>query len=346
MLTGIGKGAHQVCAYGTDPDVGAIPLGCLAVSVANPWGFVDTLTLAVGGARATGWAIDPDTPGPISVQLVVDGAVVGTATADTARPDVGNAYPGYGPNHGFDFIAPIPAGRHNVCVVAVNQGAGANAQLGCATLTNAANPFGFLDSGAEVPGGVRVTGWAIDPDTVSPVVVNVTVDGAAAASGPANIGRPDVGNAYPAYGPNHGFDFTVPTSPGARKVCVVAVNQGPGSDTPLGCKTVTVGGNPVGFLDTADPATGGIRVTGWAVDPDTADPVTVRVTVGGTVVGTTVANIARSDIAAAYPGYGPNHGFDVTVPASSGSRTVCAIAVNLASGTGDSQVGCRTVTVP
>ena len=41
-----------------------------------------------------------------------------------------------------------------------------------------------------------------------------------------------------------GYDAIVPAAPGARRVCVVAINQGGGSDTELGCAPVDVPARP------------------------------------------------------------------------------------------------------
>jgi hypothetical protein len=51
---------------------------------------------------------------------------------------------------------------------------------------------------------LRVSGWAIDPDTAAPIDVHTYVDGAFAGATRADQPRPGVGNGYPGYGPNHG----------------------------------------------------------------------------------------------------------------------------------------------
>ena len=86
-------------------------------------------------------------------------------------------------------------------------------------------------------------GWAIDPDTTSPIFLWVTVDGVgrhvqAAAS------RPDVGAAHPAYGDNHGFSVSIAASPGSHRVCVTAANVSIGKHTSLGCRSATVRSGP------------------------------------------------------------------------------------------------------
>jgi hypothetical protein len=88
--------------------------------------------------------------------------------------------------------------------------------------------------------GLRVAGWAIDPDASGPSEVAVTVDGSGAATAAAADRRPDVWDAHPPYGPHHGFSLLVPATPGVREVCVTALNRGSGTDRLLGCRSVTV----------------------------------------------------------------------------------------------------------
>jgi len=102
------------------------------------------------------------------------------------------------------------------------------------------SPFGSLDVVTGNTGSVRVQGWAIDPDTVSPVQVHVYVDGASLAT-TAGVVRPDVGAAFPAYGDGHGYDVTLGAAPGAHRVCAYAINVGAGANTALGCRNVSVG---------------------------------------------------------------------------------------------------------
>jgi hypothetical protein len=97
----------------------------------NPIGHVDRVASTSKGLHITGWAIDPDTAAAIDVQILVDGKQVRGATANTDRPDVGAAHPGFGNAHGFDAVL-HPRRHTSVCVVAVNSGPGADRQLGCA----------------------------------------------------------------------------------------------------------------------------------------------------------------------------------------------------------------------
>lgn len=104
-------------------------------------------------------------------------------------------------------------------------------------------PQGHLDRAAysRAAGGVRVTGWARDPDTPEPIDVHVHVDGVPVAARRADLARPDVAAVVPGAGPRHGFDLTLALDRGVRRVCVYGINVGGGRDNPeLGCRDVVV----------------------------------------------------------------------------------------------------------
>jgi hypothetical protein len=295
--------------------------------------------------RVAGWAVDGETNNSIDVHVYVDNAGAAITTANQQRGDIGAAYPTYGSAHGYDVTFPISPDAQIVCTYAISQGAGINSQLGCSYVPH--NPFGSLDLVEGRAGGIRVAGWAIDPDTSGLVAVHVYIDGAFAAAVPTGLSRPDVASQYPGYGDGHAFDGVISSvAPGPHTVCAYAINTGSGNaNTQIGCRSVVVGGNPFGSLDLVAPAGGGVRVAGWAIDPDTTDPVAIHIYVDNTWKAAFVAGTARSDLSGF--GYGPNHAFDAVVSGvGSGTHSVCAWAINSGSGTSNSLVGCRNVTVP
>ena len=127
-----------------------------------------------------------------------------------------------------------------MCAYAINVASGGNALLGCRDVVTTGPPFGSLDVVTAGAGSVRVQGWSIDPDTAAPVSVHVYVDGAVLAT-VAEVDRPDVGAAFPAYGAAHGYDVTLGATPGNHRVCAYAIDTGAGANTELGCRTVSVG---------------------------------------------------------------------------------------------------------
>jgi hypothetical protein len=224
--------------------------GSSAASASLPHGYLDSVTAAGTAVTVGGWVFDPDAPhATVSVRVSVDGRQVAETAAGASRPDVGRAYPAAGAAHGFLWWGTVPAGTHQVCVDAVNQGPGSTTRLGCRSVTvpgptaaSASLPRGHLDSVTASGTAVTATGWTFDPDAPRVTVpVLVYVDGAEVGRTDAGTSRPDVGRKYPAAGSAHGYEWTGTASRGTHEVCTVAVNQGPGSSNPrLGCRTVTV----------------------------------------------------------------------------------------------------------
>ncbi|MCW2701416.1 MAG: N-acetylmuramoyl-L-alanine amidase, family 2 [Blastococcus sp.] len=247
----ISAGTHRVCAYGINvgAGVGNSGLGCAAVTVAagawNPVGRLDTVTVDGRDVTVTGWALDHDTAtDPIRVHVYVDGVGVRSLAADTARPDIGAALAGVGPDHGFSTRLTLASGSHRVCAYAINVGGGTgNVGLGCQNVSMPAaayNPVGALDPVVVTSGTLIVQGWAYDPDApTAPIRVHVYVDGRGVSTA-AELPRSDIAALHPAAGARHGYTTTVPVTPGSHSVCAYGINVGAGTqNTTLGCRTVS-----------------------------------------------------------------------------------------------------------
>ena len=91
-----------------------------------------------------------------------------------------------------------------------------------------------------------------------------------------------------------------------------------------------------------DAGSGSLHLAGWALDPDVWTPIAVHVYLDGVGVMALTAQGARPDVDAVYA-RGPNHGFDVLVPAAAGAHTVCVYAID-ANGGPNALLGCRTAT--
>jgi len=352
---GLPGGRHEVCVFAINipPGIANPLLGCRTIDVAprtDPFGSFDSLSSpAPGQLRARGWAIDPDTVDPIAVHLYANGAFAGAVTASAVRNDVAAAHPASGPNHGFDTVIPVPGGRVQVCAYAINVGPpGVNTPLGCRSAQlPTGNPFGNFEAlTSPGPGQVRIRGWAIDPDTTAPVTLHVYANGVFVGAPTAAGIRNDVGAAYPAYGAAHGFNTVVSVPGGRTDVCVFALNvAGGNANTLLGCRTAQLPtGNPVGnFEALTSPGPGQVRIRGWAIDPDTVNALTMHVYVNGSFAGTAGAGLPRPDVAAVFPAYGPNHGFDTTLSVSGLPADVCVFALNAGPGTANTLLGCRRI---
>jgi hypothetical protein len=201
---------------------------------------VDSVTAGPGSVTAAGWAIDPDSAAPIMVQMYVDGSANAVVWASRPRPDVGAAFPAFGANHGFNLTMAATPGRHTVCLFAINTGPGSSRQLSCHIVSTTNNPIGHVDSVSSGPSTVTAAGWAVDPDSPAPIMVQMYVDGRANAVTWASRPRPDIAAAYPSAGPNHGFTLTMRTTPGLHRVCLFAINTGPGTSRQISCHTANV----------------------------------------------------------------------------------------------------------
>lgn len=231
-VTAVNVGAGHDAQLGTCTTVRAV--------ASAPDGRVDQVAPVSGGVSVRGWAIDGDTAKPINVDVYVDG-VGKRFPADVVRSDIGAAYPAFGAAHGYQATVAAKPGPHQVCVYAINTGAGsANTTLGCRTVQVASPPAGRLDSVTPGAGAVTVNGWAYDPDTgAAPIALRVTV-GKATTAAKTGAARPDVQKVYPAAGAKAGYAAKVAAPTGVSQVCVTAVDPGGASDTALGCKSVTV----------------------------------------------------------------------------------------------------------
>ncbi|AYG04280.1 hypothetical protein [Gryllotalpicola protaetiae] len=353
ITVGLPAGTHQYCVYGISGTGHANALiGCRTVTSLpdNPTGNFESLSLGSTSSRTatvTGWAVDGNTSDPIDVHFYVNGRWTAMLTADGNRPDVARAMPGIGAAHGFSGQLTLPTGTDVVCAYGINTGAGTtNPQLGgCRTVVvGTGAPQGNFEGVAYVNGRAQATGWAFDPDQSGPISVKVTVNGVAAATGTADGNRPDVANALPGYGAAHGFSVQAVIPFGTSTVCVIAGNVGAGSDKTLGCRTVsTPSGPPYGNFEGATVANGKATVTGWAIDPDTAGPATIKATVGSQTVGTFTAGSTRADVAAAFPAYGTSHGFSQSLTIPVGTNSLCLTAVNVGPAAADTSLGCKTV---
>jgi hypothetical protein len=306
----------------------------------NPFGAVDAVTAVAGGVRVRGWVIDPTTTSPIRVHVYVDGVGRANVPASISRTDVGRAYPGSGVKHGYDVVVHTTPGARQVCVYGIDVGEGGNVRLGCRTVTVSSNPFGALDRAVMDRGRLRVSGWALDPDTNNPIRVDIYANGRGLASLVADRERPDVAAKF-GRGSRHGFDARLRIAPGTHEIKAYAIHVGGGTNRLIGTRRVSWNGNPFGRLDSVTPVGGGrVRVVGWAIDGETTAPIRVDIYRDGGGVASVTANVDRPDLAPL--GHGTAHGFDATVSVGAGSHEVCAYAIDVGAGS-NVRFGCAQV---
>ncbi|MGZ6962691.1 MAG: glucosaminidase domain-containing protein [Acidimicrobiia bacterium] len=299
-----------------------------------PSGGLDGVTLTPAGYHATGWAIAPGTANPIDVDLYMNGTMLGRVNASGNRPDVQTAFPPYGPNHGYDVTFPATSDGM-FCAYAIDPNRRVNPLLGCRSVSRL--PTGSLDGVTLSPAGIRATGWAIAPLTQNPINVDLYLDGTMLSRVGAAGSRPDVGAAFPANGPNHGYDVTLPVVRGGR-LCAYAIDPNLLGNPLLGCRMIST--SPGGTLDGVTNSLSGTRVMGWAMSPVTAGSINVDFYVNGVMLTRVLASASRADIGAMFPANGSAHGYDLVLPATNG--TLCVYAIDPTGGNNPS-VGCRTI---
>lgn len=239
-----------------------------------PTGWVGSVERRPDALRVVGWVRPSSGTGAVTVDMTDNGqVVVAGITANIVRSDVG-AY-------GFDTMilaSAVPGGlppANHVCVQTTD---GASV-IACTDYSLAVNPFGNLESASQSGAGiVKVSGWALDPDTASPIGVHLYVDGTFATGTSAGVDHHDQSSGFAGYGGGHGFDTVVTTATGTHSVCAYGINVGAGQNWQLGnCRTVQVNGLPVAPTGLSlAPRDTGILVS-WNQDPvNTVDGVTLE----------------------------------------------------------------------
>ena len=319
------KGTHKVCVYGANS---GMLLGCKSVDVPyTTAGHIDSAQVRNGNIEISGWAADLQKTTSSYVWVNVNGK--GNAyLANQSTPWFETLFPGRGSNHGFNLSVPAENGNNQVCIY-VN-----SAQVDCKDV-QVSSDQGHLDSVTAVPGGVKISGWNIDflgNQTNSFIWVDSNGIGQPLST---NVDLPWLNILYPGHGTNHGFEYVIPANKtGIQKICVKSAR----SAILLGCENVNVPYLEAGSLDSVQATSGTINVSGWAVDLRLKTSGYVWINIDG-MGRAYAADSVRAWFDALFAGYGPNHGFDLSIPASTGTHEVCAYVLK-------TKIGCRTVNVP
>jgi hypothetical protein len=238
----LNDGTNTVCALAQNVGAGSpTQLGCRTVPLpGSPVGAIDRVSRHSNVATFTGWAFDYDAADTaLTVVAGIGGRYAASVVTTVSRPDVNALLHGTGA-HGFQLDVPLPAGTTGICIDAANVGPGSPSRLGCATVTVPISPIGALDSVTVQGNSAVVNGWTFDFNAPSEAIgVVIDVGSVHAAWGPTPVDRGDVNQAYQITG-THGFSATVSLPTGDSTICAYGVNVGPGSNSLLGCRTVTV----------------------------------------------------------------------------------------------------------
>jgi len=345
----IGFGRTTVCVDAIDVSVsGSTSLGCRVYDrpQSYPLSVLDGVSVTDGQIQAFGWGFDPDVSTPITMILTVNGTELTRGVTDVPRADVNAAMPASNATPGFTLKATMPAVQGaSICVLWLDANTNEVGVAGCRFHRNA-DALGVLDGANVTEGGLRVDGWAYDPDSPRPIAVDVYLDGVGVRI-PTDVARPDVAQSQRGANGTAGFSRVLPLAGvGARQVCVYAIDAGNYPNYQFGCR-VFVNYPPSGIVDAVTATPGGIEVSGWAVDRDTRSPRALDVTVGTQVTSITTST-PRADVAAGVPGGGNNDGFSAKVPLPAGVKGPVSVCVSVrdTSSTVKVALGCTTVTIP
>jgi hypothetical protein len=354
--TGLVSGDRYTVAILTQGGVYGTPISNMLTSQArllmpggriprdDPAGRVDSV--AVNGYVVTvrGWAYDPNaTSQAVGIAVYADGRFAGYGPTTLARPDVNAAFTITG-NHGYSLAVRLTRGIHTLCTYGLNLGPGSNTRIDCRTVTVSGNPVGVFENASLRANTVTVIGWAFDDDApTKPLNIAVYADGKMVAYGPTTVARPDV-NAYYKITGTHGYSIVFPLSTGVHRVCTYGLNLGPGRNSTLGCRTVTLTGLPIGELAGATAQGNTVTVDGWAYDYDApSQPLNIAVYTDGKMVAYGATTIARPDVNADYKITG-THGYSIPFTLSTGVHRVCTYGLDIGPGP-NSTLGCLPVTV-
>jgi hypothetical protein len=136
----------------------------------------------------------------------------------------------------------LPAGSYHARVLITHPGAGTEVAVSPAPVTMTAvthSPRGSLDSLTATSGGAVASGWAWDQDG-APLTVRFYENGVHRGSTTTNRSRSDVARAYPGAPTTTGYATKIALGKGSHTICAYGINVGHGSNSTLGCKTVTV----------------------------------------------------------------------------------------------------------
>lgn len=288
-------------------------------------GAIETFNIAT----VKGWVWDPDLgTAPVDVTVLVDGAIVGTQTANTTDTTTANLATLTGTadrQYSFNIASFIGPGTHNVTVIARETG---TASKSFTVLSSKNFVNGTPAGGLFIANNTTVAGWAGDVESLNnPITITVKVDGVTAGTASTSFAVPQTvkpaGAPYTAKGYALGISGVSSTAP--HFVQVFATDALSGKVTLIN-QQVIQNHAPIGQFLFASPA----GLSGWAEDPDNAAQASkVRVILDGTDYGLFTAGNVNNTLPAAVQ----HHSFDIPTPTHfAGTHVVSVFAVDTFTG--------------
>ncbi|MGX7418998.1 N-acetylmuramoyl-L-alanine amidase [Carnobacterium gallinarum] len=300
--------------------------------------MIDTLSegqIVSGKKTIRGWALAGEKLK--NIEIYVDGKLQGNAVYGIERLDVYNKFPQYNnKNSGYNFTLDVDAltyGKHKVDVKVVlangdSDTTSVNVEKSrLETRYTLENPKDL----ALVTDSVMISGWVLSSTKVK--TIDVYVDNNKV--GNANIGgaRPDVANVFPEYlEKNAGFNYVLTTknlANGKHSVKLVVTFEDK-TTTTFGKEIYKASLATVGSIDSPSPnqlVGASQTVRGWILSEEGIN--SIRLLVDGVQKGMATTNLARPDVAAAFPDYKEkNAGYLGTISTAgltNGTHTVTVI---------------------
>jgi hypothetical protein len=297
-------GPNQVTIDAIDSSTGLVKrIRAGNINIGGPTGRVEVFNRTT----ISGWALSPLEGGAaVNVVITVNGQAH-TVVANAERTDLvkkyGSAF------HGFSYtLEALPPGKNTITVDVVDPFSGKTRRLKSGTITNP-----LPRASVSIHTATELTGWVSDPDSASPLQIQIKVDGVA----PSDPFTAD--NTLRMMGVS-GIGFDVQGDFAGKVVEIFAYDQP--SNLPV--LVWTNNHKAKGAITTISQ----YSVTGWAVDPDAPNtPVTVRVDIDGQTLTTAVANLARADVQTKAGAL--NVGYSVDIPGlTPGSHVIKVYALD------------------
>ena len=307
-------------------------------------------SILLGPVTFSGWALDLNAAVD-NVTVAVDGAVRGTASYGSSRPDVCALYPNAAncPNVGWTLevdSTQLANGTHTVTITVVS-GIDKNTVASVFTVENWAtnNPMKVsIDTpnsqSGPLSGTLGIGGWAIDQISAIRSVA-IAVDSVPLGNTSYGGDRSDVCNKMPALGcPSVGWNYSLDTtlfSDGTHTLAVTGTTtQGRSSTFTASFQTANAGTSPLRIsIDTPSAGqllTGISAIGGWALVRGGPTVVSVEILVDGVSNGTATYGGLRADVCARVSATGcPNVGWNYeldTSPFANGIHTLEARALS------------------
>ncbi|MDV3425938.1 MAG: Ig-like domain-containing protein [Bacillota bacterium] len=275
----------------------------------------------------SGWTVNPE--GVKSVEVLVDGNLLGQATYGLSRTDVSRAYPGYpsGNNPGYSYninVNTIAPGNHTIKVISNGNDGSKSEDTKWITVKKLAQRATIdYPNMSKYYNDITVSGWALNQSGVTKI--DVLLDGNVIGQAAYGISRSDVNKVYPGYpsGDNSGFKFLIGKDLLINGIHTVGVRvYGQDGTSNVESKSITyekldnemkIETPNVGYTsDNQD-----VTVKGYALIPSGTKR--IDVILDNVKIGEASFDLLRSDVAILFPQYsnGKNSGFSYTADVDS-----------------------------